>query len=83
MDGPRPTRGRFLAGALALACGFRPGAAPAQPAAEPWPNRTVRYINPYPPGGPTDLVARPLAQRLTEALGQPVIVENRGGASGQ
>ncbi len=47
-----------------------------------WPNRPVRLLVPYPPGGSTDILTRLLGQKLSEALGQPVIIENRGGASG-
>jgi tripartite-type tricarboxylate transporter receptor subunit TctC len=50
--------------------------------AQAWPARPLRMIVPYPAGGISDMVARELAERLRQQLGQPVIVENRGGASG-
>src|SRR6266446_7022611 len=53
-----------------------------QAAAENYPDRVVRIVNPYPPGGSVDVMARILAQKLTEALGQQVIVENRSGGGG-
>ena len=56
-------------------------AALAQTAAN-YPARTVRFIAPFPPGGSTDLLARLVAIKLSEAWGQQVIVENRGGAAG-
>ena len=51
-------------------------------AAENYPDRVIRMVNPYPPGGSVDVMARILAQKLTEALGQQVIVENRSGGGG-
>jgi tripartite-type tricarboxylate transporter receptor subunit TctC len=50
--------------------------------AQDWPTRPVRCIVPYPPGGPTDLVGRVVAMRAQQELGQPLVIENRPGASG-
>jgi len=47
-----------------------------------WPNRSVSIVVPYAPGGGTDIMARLIAQRLTEKYGKPFVVDNRGGASG-
>lgn len=69
-------RWRVVVAALALSFA---GAAGAQ---SDWPKRPIRLVVPFPPGGPTDIVARPLAQKLTEALGQTVLIDNRAGAGG-
>ena len=65
-----------LAAALALA------ALPAMAQGPTWPTQPVKMIVPFPAGGPTDFAARLLADKLTKSLGQPVIVDNRGGAAG-
>lgn len=47
-----------------------------------FPSKSITMIVPFPPGGPTDLVARVIAQKMSESMGQPVIVDNRGGSNG-
>ncbi|MEP7058231.1 MAG: tripartite tricarboxylate transporter substrate binding protein [Caldimonas sp.] len=62
-------------GALAAA----PGAALAQPG---YPDKPIKFVVPYPPGGGTDVIARIVQERFHRALGQPIIIDNRGGAAG-
>ena len=50
--------------------------------AQTWPERTVKLIVPFPAGGPTDLIARVIANAMAEQIGQSVIIDNRGGAGG-
>ena len=50
--------------------------------AQNYPDRPIRFIIPFPPGGGTDTFARMVAAKLTEAWGQPIIIDNRGGAQG-
>lgn len=72
------TRRAFGAGLASLAS-FAASGVRAQPA---WPSRTITIIHGFPAGGPTDLIARLIAEGLQKALSQPVIVEPRPGASG-
>jgi tripartite-type tricarboxylate transporter receptor subunit TctC len=64
----------FLVLALMLVC--------AGASAQSYPSRPIRLVVPYPPGGPLDIMARAIGQKLTEAWSQPVVVDNRAGAGG-
>lgn len=70
---------RSIAGA-ALALGL--GAGASAQVGTPFPQRPVRFIIPYPPGGITDILARKLGERLAEGWGHPVVIDNRPGAGG-
>ena len=68
--------------AAALACVFASMLAPSAAWSQAWPSKTVKIVVPYPAGGGTDVMARFLAQKFSEMWGQPVVVENKGGAGG-
>jgi tripartite-type tricarboxylate transporter receptor subunit TctC len=55
---------------------------PAAVAAQDFPNRSIRLIVPFPPGGPNDILARVVGQRMSELLKQPIVIDNRGGQAG-
>ncbi len=72
-----PSRRMFV---FVLAAAFAAGGSPA--AAQDWPTRAVTMVVPFPPGGGTDVLGRIVGHRLSEILGQQVIIENVGGAGG-
>jgi len=68
------------AAAVALACALAAAAAVAQ--TDGYPNKTIRWVVPFPPGGSVDILARLLSVKLAESFGQQVVIDNRSGASG-
>jgi tripartite-type tricarboxylate transporter receptor subunit TctC len=80
------TRARSLTERMLIATGLASvaalGALPLDAARAAWPERPITFIACFPPGGGTDIAARIISPPLGDALGQPVIVENRGGAGG-
>ncbi len=67
--------------ALAISAALIMGTAAAQERPAPFPTRPVKIVVPFPAGGPTDILARVIAQRLSEIWGQPVVIENQPGAN--
>ena len=67
--------------ALALLSGLAMGSAAAQERADAFPTRAIKIVVPFPAGGPSDVLARMIGQKMSEDWGQPVVIENRPGAN--
>ena len=78
----RVLRRRFILLSLACAGLVSLSSVATAQAQTQWPSKPIRFVVPYPPGGPLDTVARVLAEKVKVSLGQPVIVENKPGAGG-
>jgi tripartite-type tricarboxylate transporter receptor subunit TctC len=78
---PMPSIRRPIALALLALAVAAPAQAQSDADARSFPNRAIRIIVPFPAGGPSDVLARMIGQKLTEAWGQPVLIENRVGAN--
>ncbi|MEG2767844.1 MAG: tripartite tricarboxylate transporter substrate-binding protein, partial [Comamonas sp.] len=73
-------RSRFLRSVLALAAGSL--LSTSLLASDAWPNKPIRLVVPYPPGGSSDIIARSIGQLISQELKQTVIIENKPGANG-
>ena len=67
--------------ALALLSGLATSPATAQERADAFPTRAIKIVVPFPAGGPSDVLARMIGQKMSEDWGQPVVIENRPGAN--
>ena len=76
-----PTRRQVLVG-TALALGVLANPVPALAQSAAYPDKPVRFVVPYPPGGGTDVIARIVQERFQAQLGQPILIDNKGGAGG-
>lgn len=77
---PQASRRTAIALGCAALSAFAALSTPLAQAAGDYPNKPIKMVVPYPPGGPTDIVARVVAQKLSERLGQSIIIDNRPGA---
>ena len=74
---PLPT-----AAMLAICCAAAPLLLPLAVSAQSFPAKPIRFVAAFPAGGPSDIVTRAVGRRLSEMLGQPVVIDNRAGAGG-
>ncbi len=82
MNFSQMNRRRMLQGMAAWGGSGVLGTALAQPAKSPWPTKAIRLVVPFNAGGATDIIARTLGEALAKRIGQPVVVDNKGGAAG-
>jgi tripartite-type tricarboxylate transporter receptor subunit TctC len=76
-----PSRILIATAAIAMTLGHAQAQAALDAEAKTYPNRAIRIVVPFPPGGPADMIARLIGQRMSEDWGQPVLVENRAGGN--
>ena len=81
MQNKRRTLSWISALAVVAGAGVLPSLASAQPGAD-WPNKPIKWVVPFPPGGAMDVIARTLGDKAARELGQPFVIENRPGAGG-
>ena len=75
-------KGAFVIKAICVGVILALSSASAVVLAQSFPNKPIRIVVPFPAGGPIDMTTRPLAQKMSDGLGVPVVIDNRGGANG-